>query len=171
MALVFQYGSNCSEPRLNHQDRLRGDAQDFGLAETVDNYELCFDVWSNGNQCACADLVRGGDEPAQGVLYEIPDYLMSRTTAAPHGRKSFDAIEGTAYSRKPIKVRKSDGSIVDAETYLVITPQNHLRTSLDYVRYIIQGLRDHGADGGYLQKVKDVAARNNPTIAQQIQGL
>ena len=171
MAVVFQYGSNCSAPRLNSRDRLRGDALDLGWAETVDNYELRFDVWSQGNQCACADLVSGGDSPAQGVLYEVPDHLMSRAAAAPAGRRSFDAIEGGSYHRQPIRVKKRDGTIVDAQTYVVITPQNNLQTNLDYVRHIIQGLRDHGADAVYLQKVKDIAARNNPTIAQQVQAL
>lgn len=170
MALVFQYGSNCSEKRLNSPDRLRGDAVDLGWAETVESYELDFDVWSTRNNCAAADLLLRGDAPAQGVLYQVPDHLMNRATT-PSGRKSFDAIEGTAYKRQPIKVRKRDGSIVDAETYVVITPQSGLHTSLDYVRYIIEGLRDHGADAAYRQKVKDIAARNNPAIAKKVLAL
>ena len=171
MAFVFQYGSNCSEARLNSPDRLRGDARDLGLAETVDNYELDFDVWSTGNNCAASNLRLRGDAPAQGVLYEVPDYLMSRATAAPRGRRSFDQIEGPAYRRQAIRVKKRDGTIVDAETYLVINPQPNQRTSADYVRYIVQGLRNHGADAAYIQKVKDIAARNNPAIAQQVQAL
>ena len=170
MVLVFQYGSNCSEQRLNSPERLRGDAVDLGLAETVDGYELDFDVLSTVNNCAASDLRLRGNEPAQGVLYQIPDHLLSRDTT-PAGRKSFDAIEGRAYRRQTIRVKRHDGTLVDAETYLVINPQPNLRTSLDYVRNIVQGLRDHGADASYLQKVKDIAARNNPTIAQQVQAL
>jgi hypothetical protein len=52
MALVFQYGSNCSEGQINGKDRLRGDAKFVGIAETVDDFELAFDVWSKGRGCA-----------------------------------------------------------------------------------------------------------------------
>jgi hypothetical protein len=170
MALVFQYGSNCSATRLNSPDRLRGDAVDLGWAETVDNYELDFDIWSTSNNCAASDLRLRGESPAQGVLYEVPDHLMSRSTT-PVGRKSFDAIEGTAYRRQTINVRKRDGAILPAQTYLVTNPQPNLRTRVDYVRYIVDGLRAHGADAPYIQKVKDIAAGNNPAIARQIQSL
>ena len=37
MALVFQYGSNCSESQFNSQDRLCGDAVFVTIAETVDD--------------------------------------------------------------------------------------------------------------------------------------
>ena len=115
MALVFQYGSNCSMARLNSPERLRGDATPAGLAETVDNYELRFDVWSIGNNCAAADIVPEGDSTVLGVLYEVPDELMSRDTA-PRGRRSFDAIEGNAYERRSIRVKRKDGAILEAVT-------------------------------------------------------
>jgi cation transport regulator ChaC len=170
MALVFQYGSNCSAQRLNSQDRLRGDARPVGWAETVDNYELRFDVWSNGNECAASDIALGGDARVQGVLYEVPDRLMNRATT-PIGRKSFDAIEGNAYERRPIRVRKRDGNIVEAETYVVRTPARDLLTSIDYVRHIVSGLREHGADDAYILRVKEAAITNNPAIAEEVRGL
>ena len=53
--LVFQYGSNCSTARLNSHDRLRGDAVALGRAD-LDGYQLAFDVWSDGNNCAASDI-------------------------------------------------------------------------------------------------------------------
>lgn len=35
MALVFQYGSNCSESQFNSPERLRGDAKFLAIAETL----------------------------------------------------------------------------------------------------------------------------------------
>ncbi len=170
MALIFQYGSNCSNERINSSDRLKGDAVALGWAETVDNYQLQFDVWSISNGCAASDIVVGGDSPAQGVLYEVPDALVTRPTA-PVGRRSFDAIEGDAYARKPIRVRRRDGTIVDAQTYVVRTPRAGLRTSLAYVTHIVRGLREHGADEAYITNIKDAAARNNPDIAEAVRQL
>jgi hypothetical protein len=170
MTLVFQYGSNCSTARLNSQERLQGAAKLIGLAETVDNYELGFDVWSNGNNCAAANIVAQGEQPITGVLYDVPDELIRRETA-PAGRKSFDAIEGNAYERRLIRVKKNDGSIVNALTYVVREPARNLRTSVEYVRHIITGLRENGAEDQYVARVKHAAAANNPEIADQIDAL
>jgi len=170
MALVFQYGSNCSAERLNSQDRLRGDAVPVGWAETVENYRLQFDVWSSRNECAASDIILGGDTPVQGVLYEIPDRLLSRNTT-PIGRKSLDAIEGNAYARQAIRVRKRDGTIVEAQTYVVQTSARALLTSIEYVRHIVSGLRKHGATEEYIVLVKEVAAANNPNIAEDVRKL
>jgi len=38
---------------------MKGDAKPVGIAYTKDDYELDFTVWSNGNQCAAADIVPG----------------------------------------------------------------------------------------------------------------
>jgi hypothetical protein len=57
MPLLFQYGSNTDAARLNDKTRLAGAAEDVGRAETVDEYDLAFDVWSGGNGCAASDLV------------------------------------------------------------------------------------------------------------------
>lgn len=62
MPLLFQYGSNCDTTRLNSPERLAGAAEDLGWAETIEEYDLAFDVWSGGNKCAASDLV-----PAPGT--------------------------------------------------------------------------------------------------------
>jgi cation transport regulator ChaC len=173
MALVFQYGSNCSESEINRENRLRGDAKFAGIAETVEDFELAFDVHSTGRACAASDIVRRPGAKVWGVLYNIPDNLIRRDTA-PRGRKSLDAIEGqcTNYKRETIKVRRPDGDIVEALTYTVKDPQLGLRTNADYVRHIVCGLREHeGVPNEYIAKVKAIAAANNPDIAAEVQRL
>ena len=101
--MVFQYGSNMSSKRLNSPDRLCGAANFIGLAQTIDDFDINFTVWSKGNWCAAADLVPGArGRMVLGVLYEIPDHLLSCGTAG--SQKSLDAIEGPRYRRHKIKV-------------------------------------------------------------------
>jgi hypothetical protein len=95
MALVFQYGSNTSSRRINSDDRLHGDAKSLGLAFTVGQYDLGFTVWSKGNNCAAVDLVRARNRKVDGVLFEIPDHLLSKETSGE--RRSLDQIEGPKY--------------------------------------------------------------------------
>ena len=86
MALVFQYGSNTSPAEMNGQNRLRGDASPLGLVCTKDRYEFAFDVWSEGRKCFASDIRKSAKgRTIWGVLYKVPDDLMSRATV-PHGR-------------------------------------------------------------------------------------
>lgn len=173
MAQVFQYGSNCSENEFNSADRLRGDATFLMIAETVDDYELAFDVWSTGRGCAASDMVASPGNKVWGVVYDVPDFLIARDTAAQHKRKSLDAIEGegTNYARHPITVKSATGELLNAITYRVINPSSGLKTSLEYVGYIVAGLREHGVVENYITRVKAVAALNNPTIAAALSRL
>jgi hypothetical protein len=121
------------------------------------------------NNCAAADIQLGGSSPVMGVLYEVPKYLLSRETSG--SRRSLDSIEGGAYERTDIQVRKRDGTVVTAYTYKVKLPSPGLRTSLEYVAQIVAGLREHNAPSNYLSYVKSQAKQNNPEIATQIDAL
>lgn len=171
--MVFQYGSNCLDSQINGKDRLKGDAKFTSIAETVDDYELAFDVFSKGRHCAAADIVHKPGGKVWGALYEIPTYLISRESAVARGRKSLDAIEGegTNYERKEITVRTPDGEIVRALTYTVIHPCGGLTTDLDYVRYVVAGLRERSVPGDYIEKVKSIAAANNPPLMPELMRL
>ena len=168
MALVFQYGSNTSSSRLNSEERLRGDAVPLGLAYTVGQFDLGFTVWSETNNCAAADLVPARGKQAWGVLYEIPEDLLSKRTAG--NRKSLDAIEGSRYRRRKIRVCKADtpDSPMTVWTYTVINRKKGLKTSRDYANHILAGLHGHQAPQDYIDHVKARIIRNNPDLRTQI---
>lgn len=173
MALVFQYGSNCLDSQINGDERLRGDARFIGIAETVEEFQLVFDVWSKRRQCAAADIVPSPGNRVWGALYEVPDFLIKRDTPGAQGRKSLDAIEGAGgnYRREAITVRQKDGPIITAITYRVGNPAQGLKTSLEYVGFIVKGLRERGVCEDYIDDVKKIAQANNPAIADQVQEL
>lgn len=171
MTYVFQYGSNLSTERLNGPTRLRGDAQVVGVARTVGNYELSFDIWSEGGGRAAADLVEGAGRQIWGVIYEVPDRLIRRESARP--RKSLDAIEGEGgnYRRVEIAVRWVDGGEVGRPvlTYLGRDRREGVRTSLEYVQHILAGLREHNIPGDYVQYVRERVLANNPDLRDGIE--
>ena len=95
MALIFQYGSNCTAARLNGPARLAGHADDRGQAQTVEEFDIAFDVHSQTNGCAAADLILTPGRKACGVLYEIAeDFIRGRLT---DGQKTLAQIEGPRY--------------------------------------------------------------------------
>ncbi len=145
----------------------------IGIAETVDDYELAFDVWSNVNHCAASDIVARPGSKVWGVLYEIPDNRIRRDTSPP-GTRSLDAIEGGNYERRSIRVRsRPDDAVIEAITYTVrwANRRDDIQTSIDYVRFIVHGLREQGVAEDYIGRVKSIATTNNPGIAKQISAL
>lgn len=167
MALVFQYGSNMSVARLNHLDRLAGDAKAIGIATTVEPFELAFTVWSKTSTCAAADIIPSkGGRSIYGVVYDIPDFLLSRESAKKRNRRSLDAIEGegTNYIRKTIDVIKTDGAQLSATTYVVKERSAGLKTSIAYVQHILDGLKEHAMPEDYCQYVVSRVIENNPEL-------
>jgi hypothetical protein len=181
--LLFQYGSNCDDQRLNSHERLDGAAKNPVLAETVDEYDLAFDVWSTTNGCAASDLIPapGTGRRATGILYEVPtDRIRGERLDR---KKTMTMIEGPSYEEHTITVRTTNGEH-HAITFLV---KEHARrpglwTSSAYVAHIVNGLRAHQAPPAYVQHVIDAAIITNQradipneptrtTIAEQTQGI
>jgi hypothetical protein len=170
MPLIFQYGSNCNAARLNDKTRLDGAAEDRGRAQTIDEFDLRFDVWSQGNGCAASDLVpaRGTGRHAWGVLYQLSDA----------GLEKLRKIEGKLYQEVPIRVRDMGGNEVEepVTTFVVRhTNENNterragLWTSADYVGHIVSGLRAHGVEEvarDYIEYVIDIAIETNAKAAE-----
>ncbi len=173
MSLVFQYGSNTFSKRINSSCRLDGSAEARGLAYTKEKFDLGFTHPSTSNNCATADIMPGGEWNIYGVLYDIPDERIFRQMRK--GRITLDEIEGecTAYCRIKIQVIQvsKQNEPCDALTYVVKNPQKGLKTETHYVRYIIAGLREHGAPEEYIQYVKDRAAGSNSAITHELAGL
>lgn len=158
MPLVFQYGSNCEEPRLNHADRLNGGAKDLGRARTVGSYEIAFNKWSDKNGCAAGDLIRcRRASRAWGVLYEVSPADL---------RKLADDVEGPSYKPKRIAVRDARGFRRMATTFVVKPDRREprLATSAAYVKHIVDGLRAHRVPEAYVQRVITVAVDTNRRV-------
>ena len=136
----------------------------MGRAETIDEYDLAFDVWSQENACAASDLVpaSGTGRHARGVLYDVPpDRIRGRNR--PDGKKTMEEIEGKLYEEKTIRIRDNAGAEVEATTFTVRPDARRqgLWTSADYVRHIVCGLRAHDVPDAYIQRVIDIATETN----------
>src|ERR1700676_457413 len=94
--------TNCTAARLNGPSRLNGQADDRGRAQTVGDFDIAFDVYSQTNACAASDLVSAPGRKAWGALYEVPaDFIRGKR---PDGQKTLAEIEGARYEEKPIQV-------------------------------------------------------------------
>jgi len=171
MALVFQYGSNMSAARLNSAERLAGDAQLVGQAISKEEFEFVFDVQSQKGY-AVASIEAGHGQKIWGVVYNVPDFLITRGSAKGHNRKSLDAIEaeGKNYRRIPINLRWPDGRSLSEPviTYVGMTSKSGIRTSFCYVEHILKGLEEHHMPSKYVAYVKARILANNPRLRPQL---
>lgn len=171
VALLFQYGSNMSSARLNSEARLRGDAKMKCVVRTVEPFELVFSVWSTNNNCAAADIVQSkSGRRLYGVVYEVPDFLLSRETAEPHQRKSMDAIEGegTNYVRQTIELENREALRFSAMTYVVKNRRNDIKTERHYVQHLFDGMKEHEIPMDYREYVAAQAIASNPALSGPI---
>jgi hypothetical protein len=167
--IVFQYGSNCLAERINSADRLDGAAKPMGKASTVDGFELEFDVYSSKNECAASDIVRcpGSGKIVWGILYDVPE---PRLFGSRQDVKTLEQVEGRLYKAEKIIVDFS-GTQVEAVTFTVRNPVAGLRTSPEYVSYILRGLREHGVPAEYIEQVRAKAITNNPEKEDEFRNL
>lgn len=157
---VFQYGSNVDQRRLNGINRLGGAANLQGLAKTINRYDLVFNVWSSGQQCAVASLA-SGDHTIYGALYRVPESRVLRDLKR-HGLRTLDEIEGEGrtYKRIPIDV-EFDGGQLNAVTYVGTAADSpEMATTHDYAEHILKGLDLLGAPSEYIDYVKGCIARS-----------
>jgi hypothetical protein len=164
MPFVFQYGSNCTAARLNGPKRLKRRAKDLGPAQTLEDFDIAFDVVSQRNGCAASNLVQTPGRKAWGVLYKLSKAVL----------EMLKDIEGPHYEEKPIRVIDARGKKRKASTFLVREGERRqgLATSAAYVSWIIYGLRDHSVPEDWIAHVLDVAVetneRANANAAEQI---
>ncbi len=168
MAFVFQYGSNTSEKRLNSESRLNGTAVKIGIVQTVNKFDFDFTIWSRNNKCAVADIKSDGEMTIWGVLYQIPDERVFRDKKKKE--KCLDQIEGEGYNYKRIKIEVSDvdGKKIDEKVYTYVARdskrKDDLKTSEEYVKHILDGLKINKVPDDYINYVVNQIKRNNPEI-------
>lgn len=166
MVVVWQYGSNMDEDRLNSGDRLGGAAKFVGLA-IKRGYRLAF---THTNNCGVgtSDVVKSSPEYfVIGCLYEIPEDKMPE----------LDKIEGVnsgAYEICEFVVVKLDENLRETseqavvQTYIVVKKEKNPKTDGDYANHILKGIREHQIGESYFNKIKEIILKNNPKIEREL---
>jgi hypothetical protein len=151
---------------------LNGAAKVIGKVITENTFEFDFTVYSKTNKCGAADIVPGSGCQIWGVLYDIPEERIFRKKC-PEGLKCLDAIEGEGinYVRDSISVCYPDGTRVKdvVITYVAKERKTTYKTSIDYVRHIINGLRSNEIPESYIEYVKQRIVRNNPLLDEDVE--
>ena len=169
MALVFQYGSNCASSRLNAPQRLNNHATDLGAAQTVEECDVRFNVYSQQNGCAAADILNVPGRRVWGVLFEIPDEFVRGKRE--DGLKTLAQIEGPRYEERGVRVQRMGSERVERAVTFAVKPRERrdgLWTSVDYVGHIVNGLRTHRVPEDYVLHIIELAIATNATAQSKV---
>lgn len=167
MVIVWQYGSNMHEKRLNSHQRLKGAAKFVGLAIRR-GYKLAF-THTNRDGVGVSDIVESGaDDYVIGCLYNIPEGKMPE----------LDRIEGVgsrAYKRiDDFLVTRLDAALNETSekmrvtTYVVVHKEENPSINSEYANHILEGIREHNMGVEYFNKIKEIILRNNPNIQENL---
>jgi len=59
-----------------------------------------------------------------------------------------------------------------ALTYVALKPSKRVKkTSLEYVRLIIKGLREHNVPEEYIKEVKEIVSKHSPRLTKKVANL
>lgn len=145
--LYFAYGSNMASKHL--RPRIRS-AKPIGRA-VLGGKKVIFNKQSKDGS-GKANLVDSPTRCAWGVLYEIDDQDLDK----------LDRVEGN-YHRTTVKVRRPDGGLLIAETYVsdYLTEQP---VAYDwYKKRVLEGAREHGLPNNYIAYLKRLPSRAEGT--------
>lgn len=165
MILVWQYGSNMDEERINSPTRLGGKAKFVQIA-IKRGYKLSF-THTNKEGFGTADIEVDPTSYVIGCLYEIPDNKLEK----------LDRVEGVksgAYKRDKITISRLNHKLeescepISAITYVVVSKEENPKTNAEYANYILRGINTHKMGRPYFEKVRKTIIENNPRVEKEL---
>jgi gamma-glutamylcyclotransferase (GGCT)/AIG2-like uncharacterized protein YtfP len=148
MPLYFAYGSNMSTARLQTR---AASASPLGIA-VLEGHDLRFHKQGqDGTGKADAYHTGSTADAVWGVLFDMTDGDL----------RTLDGFEGSQYARALTNVRRNDGVTTEAWVYMAKPDalQASLVPSEQYLRYVLDGAREHELPASYISRLAGIRAR------------
>lgn len=150
--LYFAYGSNMNSKELNEQCNKKGykiNLKNPKVAKLL-GYELKFTYFSKmSRKCGVADIVKSKNSEVWGVLFETDENSL----------KDLDKKEGViikAYRRISLIVDVENTPVTDVISYEVVNKEQGLKPSKEYLRIIIEGVKENKLPEGYIKDLESI---------------
>ena len=155
----FAYGSNLSTEQM----KSRGVKVYGSQKAELPGWRLVFTEYSDTWEGGVADIVYvGKDEKVEGVVYKIDEDGVSSLDRY-EGRGIEDGREVGMYRKHYLPVKLETGWQTVLTYVMNRTPEynrkTHIEPSEGYVNTMLDGLKEHGASEGYMEKIEKIRKR------------
>lgn len=145
----FAYGSNLNAHAVAEWCRhygLRPPSMKAGRAAVVENYRLCFPIYSEYWGGGIADIVYDPGKSVAGVLYDLSAAELKVLDRKVGRKVDQGEVESGVYRRVEVSVRAMGrGEAVNAITYQgTAGDRGHIPPTRHYMDLVIQGAYAHG---------------------------
>ena len=145
----FAYGSNLNARAVTEWARHHGHkppALKGGRAAILDNYRLCFPLYSDYWGGGIADIVYDPGKYVSGALFDLQESDLAVLDLKVVRKLDASGKEAGVYKRLPVKVAPlGKGDAVTAVTYQGIsTERYHIPPTQHYMDLVIQGAYSYG---------------------------
>ena len=141
----YGYGSNISLKYL----REYCPTAKFVMKAVLPNFHVEFRRYSENLKGGISTIMEVPGEMVHGVIYEVSDEEIT----------DLDVLENVPegiYKRETFLIYGEDGSWHGADLYRVVTPEGPFLPSKRYVGYMLEGMREHDIDPGYVKKFEEL---------------
>ena len=144
----FAYGSNMDQKQM--KERCPG-AELLGTA-SLRNYKLAFTIFSEKRNCGCADIIPDYFSAVYGLLYRMTDSDFELLD-------KYEGVAEKAYQRIRVTIEDGNGSLIEAETYEVVSKEEeHQMPSEHYLGQILGPAQEFRFPLDYIQYLKSFDA-------------
>jgi hypothetical protein len=170
----FAYGSNLNTRAVAEWCRhygLKSPSMKNGKPAVLDNYRLCFPIYSEYWGGGTADIVYDPGKYVAGVLFDLTDAELAVLDQKVERRIEPGGREAGLYGRVSVKVAPlGKGGPVEAMTYQGTNPdRSQIPPTRQYMDLVLQGAYQYGLSMmwiAYLQSFATQAGRNpRPPVA------
>ena len=147
--LYFAYGSNLNAKAVTDWCRHYGHRPPnlkHGKPALLNNYRLCFPIFSEYWAGGIGDVVYDPGKYVAGVLFDLPDHDLATMDAKVGRRTDAAGKEVGVYARGEVEVTPSgETKAVKAVTYLGVNVEKyHIPPTQNYMDLVVQGAYANG---------------------------
>jgi cation transport regulator ChaC len=148
----FAYGSNMD---CDQKCERTGTIREARVAQ-LQGFRLAFNKRRKSDESVVANIMPDASSVTWGVIYRCrPDAITTLD--------KFEGVRQGHYSRKTVNVITRDGESIEALAYVAMMAFvcDEGIPSVEYLRHILNGAKQHGLPGGYIAAIERLASHGN----------
>lgn len=141
----YAYGSNLDQAYLNEHCP----SAKFVMKAYLPNYEVQFRFWSKRRNAGISTIIPLPGELVHGVIYDISESDITTLD-------ELESVPEGLYQRNTFLLMGEDCKWHKADAYYVTKPEGPFPPSIEYLKTMIKGAKNHEIDPNYIKELEEL---------------